>query len=122
MLLLLCAGRAKAGELPHPVSIPDTIRILVPDSVPQPDSAQAVAPAGENKKLIAALLAFPIPFGITGLHRVYLGTAPWVPVVYFVTLGGCGILPLMDFIFILTATNEELESYANNGKVFMWVK
>lgn len=80
-------------------------------------------PKTENKKLVAAILAFPVPFGFIGLHRIYLGTEPWVPVVYLITGGGGAmILPLIDFIAILVATPEELKSYENNAKIFMWAK
>src|SRR6185503_9682570 len=41
----------------------------------------------ENKRAIAAVLAFPFPFGILGLHRIYLGTKPYMPFVYLGTLG-----------------------------------
>lgn len=76
----------------------------------------------ENKKLIAAILAFPVPFGFIGLHRIYLGTEPWVPVLYLITAGGGMILPLIDFIAILCANKEELKKYENNPKLFMWIK
>ena len=36
----------------------------------------------ENKKVIAAILAFPFPFGMLGLHRIYLGTKPYMPFAY----------------------------------------
>lgn len=75
----------------------------------------------ENKKLISAILAFPFPFGILGLHRIYLGTKPYMPFVYVGTLGGCfGILPLIDFIAILFTNDETLKHFENNPKVFMW--
>ena len=75
----------------------------------------------ENKKLISAILAFPFPFGILGLHRIYLGTKPYMPFVYVGTLGGCfGILPLIDFITILIADDEAFKGFENNPKVFMW--
>src|SRR5688572_4938552 len=52
----------------------------------------------KNKRVMAAILAFPFPFGIVGLHRIYLGTAPHVPIVYIGTFGGVlGILPFIDF-------------------------
>lgn len=76
-----------------------------------------------KEKIIAAVLAFPVPFGFTGLHRIYLGSEPWVPVAYLITGGGgCGLLPLLDFIFILSADEEEFKSYENNPHFFMWVK
>ncbi len=74
----------------------------------------------KNKKLIAAALAFPFPFGIVGLHRIYLGTAPYIPVVYIGTLGGgFGILPFIDFCILIL--DKDFERYNNNNKVFMWV-
>ncbi len=73
-----------------------------------------------NKKITAAILAFPFPFGIVGLHRIYLGTAPYVPVVYIASLGGVfGILPFIDFCVI--ALDKNIERYKENKKVFMWV-
>jgi len=73
-----------------------------------------------NRKLIAALLAFPFPFGIVGLHRIYLGTDPHVPVVYIGTLGGgFGLIPLIDFFAILFV--KDIDRYVNNKQVFMWV-
>ena len=77
----------------------------------------------KKEKLIAAVLAFPVPFGFSGLHRIYLGSEPWVPVAYLLTGGGgCGLLPLIDFIFIVSASPEELASYENNPGFFMWIK
>ena len=70
----------------------------------------------KNRKLKAALLAvFLGPFGV---HRIYLGTSPNVPVVYSLTLGGLGILPLIDLISILTT--KKLERYINQNRVIMW--
>jgi hypothetical protein len=78
--------------------------------------------AGENDKVVAAILAFPL-FGIIGLHRIYLGTKPYVPVVYIATLGGCaGVLPLIDFFAIIFANKETFDCYKENPKVFMWIK
>lgn len=76
-----------------------------------------------KEKLIAAILAFPVPFGFTGLHRIYLGSDPWIPVVYLITGGGgFGLVPLIDFIFIVTADEEKFRKYENNPKFFMWVE
>ena len=74
-----------------------------------------------GKKIIASIFAFPIPFGILGLHRIFLGTKPYMPFVYIGTIGGCfGILPLIDFIAILSADEETFKHYENNPKIFMW--
>ena len=74
-----------------------------------------------NKRITSAVLAFPFPFGIVGLHRIYLGTKPYVPVAYIASLGGVfGILPLIDFFAI--TFDKDFDHYRDNGKVFMWVK
>lgn len=74
-----------------------------------------------NKRITSAVLAFPFPFGIVGLHRIYLGTKPYVPVAYIASLGGVfGILPLIDFIAI--TCDKDFDHYRDNGKVFMWIK
>jgi hypothetical protein len=74
-----------------------------------------------NKRITAAVLAFPFPFGIVGLHRIYLGTKPYVPVAYIASLGGgFGVLPLIDFFAI--TFDKNFDHYRDNGKVFMWVK
>ncbi len=74
----------------------------------------------KNRKAVAAALAFPFPFGMVGLHRIYLGTAPYVPIVYIGTVGGgFGILPFIDFCVILL--DKDITRYHENKKIFMWV-
>lgn len=75
----------------------------------------------DNRRITAALLAFPFPFGIVGLHRIFLGTKPYVPVAYIASLGGIfGLMPLVDFFVI--CFDKDFEQYLNNPKVLMWVK
>jgi len=74
-----------------------------------------------SKKIPAAIMAFPLPFGIVGLHRIYLGTEPYVPVAYIATIGGCfGVLPLIDFFVIIF--DKDMNKFINNPRVFMWAK
>lgn len=74
-----------------------------------------------NQRIISAALAFPFPFGIVGLHRIFLGTKPHVPVAYIATFGGIfGLLPLIDFFVIIL--DKDFERYQQNGQVFMWIK
>lgn len=74
---------------------------------------------GKKNKKVAAALAFPVT-GVTGIHRVYLGTAAYVPVVYVGTLGGClGILPFIDFVVILI--EKDISKYQGSRKIFMWL-
>ena len=70
-----------------------------------------------REKLNAILLA--IAMGPFGVHRLYLGTHPRVPVIYTLTLGGgLGILPLVDIIAILTT--RDLSKFKDNERIIMW--
>jgi len=91
--------------------------IIISDSIPQ----KTQSATHENKRVIAAILAFPLPFGILGVHRIYLGTKPYMPFAYIGTLGGCfGILPLIDFCTILFSDDETFKEFENNPRVIMW--
>ena len=71
-----------------------------------------------NEKLEASLLA--ITLGAFGVHRLYLGTKPVVPVFYCLTLGGgFYILTLIDVGVIVFS--KDLEKYKNNDKIVMWL-
>lgn len=71
------------------------------------------------KKLPAVLIT--IFLGPFGGHRIYLGTDVKVPVIYTLTLGGgLGLLPLCDLIAVLI--NDDLNDYADNSKIIMWMK
>lgn len=72
-----------------------------------------------RKKIISLILSFPLPFGILGLHRIYLGSKPYVPLVYIATIGGgFGIVPFIDFIVLLL--EKDISKYINNPNVIMW--
>ena len=71
----------------------------------------------ENKKVTAAVLTLTL--GMLGVHRIYLGTAPYIPAVYLFTFGGgFFILPIIDLVMILT-TND-ISKFENNNKLLMW--
>ena len=58
-------------------------------------SYSLVADSLKDKRITAALLT--IPLGFLGVHRIYLGTKPHIPIIYIATVGGCfGILPFID--------------------------
>jgi len=72
-----------------------------------------------HKRIGAVLLA--IPLGLFGLHRLYLGTKPFIPIVYIATFGGgLGILPFIDFMILVLS--KDIEPYIDNPKIFMWNK
>ena len=117
-ILISCSFAIKASEQLNFYSPIEGDLILYQDSNETAiDNTQIAQP--RFKKLKAVLLA--IFLGHFGVHRIYLGTSPNVPVVYTLTLGGgFGLLPLCDIVAILTT--QDLEKYANNNKVFMWSK
>ncbi|MES2565655.1 MAG: NINE protein [Bacteroidota bacterium] len=95
--------------------------IFISDKKPNPIFQLIRKKQKLNKKITAAVLAFPFPFGIVGLHRIYLGTKPYVPVVYIASLGGVfGILPFIDFCAI--TFGKGFDQYRNNEQVFMWIR
>lgn len=71
----------------------------------------------ENKKITAAVLTLTL--GMLGVHRIYLGTAPYIPAVYLFTFGGgFFILPVIDLVMILSS--KDLSKFENNPKLLMW--
>jgi TM2 domain-containing membrane protein YozV len=119
---------AHARVVPAPLVIADFETVTIEDgqwegdlnSRPHPLKFLFKKRQEKNKKAVCAIMAFPFPFGIVGLHRIYMGTAPHVPIVYIASLGGAfGILPMIDFFIILI--DKDLEKYIRNKKVFMWV-
>ena len=76
--------------------------------------------ANLNKtKIIAVVLA--VTLGVFGVHRLYLGTKPIVPITYTITLGGgMAILPIIDIFYIISA--KDINQITNNDFVFMWNK
>jgi hypothetical protein len=100
-------ARPPSERPPHPGTVlhGDT---LGPDTTLEKEPERAVA---------AALAVLVGPFGA---HRLYFGTKPKVPVIYGVTLGGFGVLVLIDLGHILFT--KDLGPYRHNDKVFMWAK
>lgn len=127
LLLLFCViflhGQSNSGEVIEFVYLDEQQQAELFASLqsgkPSPLLQRVFKTARKGKKLNAALLAFPFPCGIVGLHRIYLGTAPYIPVVYIASFGGAfGILPFIDFCVLLL--DQDIEPYVRNPKVFMW--
>lgn len=74
-----------------------------------------------RSKVIAAILAFPYPLGMLGLHRAYLGAKPIIPILYFLTFGGIvGILPFIDMMVLILS--KDTKPFFKNSKILMWYK
>lgn len=115
-LVLFPCTMAFAGlHQPFPVA-----RSALLDSLLQYDElhADSTVAKGENVRLVSSALA--VLLGPFGAHRLYLGTNTKVALVYGLTLGGFGILAVLDLGHLLLT--KDLTPYRNNGKVFMWGK
>lgn len=123
LLLILgftCTSNLFARQVDFFVSL-DSVEVAVDNfiSAEVQDNTKVQLKEPRFIKLKAALLALFL--GHFGVHRIYLGTDPSVPVVYSLTLGGgLGLLPLVDFIAIITS--KDLDKYIDNNRVIMWVK
>lgn len=107
-------------EKPDSIYCSDEIQLAIKNQGPNPILKLIKKKRDHNKRVTAAVLAFPFPFGIVGLHRIYMGTAPHVPVVYIATAGGIfGILPFIDFCLLVL--DKDIDRFIENKKVFMWV-
>lgn len=74
---------------------------------------------GIKKKTKAKAILMAVLTGPLGGHRLYLGTKPYVPIIYAVTLGGgFGLLPLIDIAVILLS--KDTEKYYENPQIIMW--
>lgn len=64
-----------------------------------PAGANQAGPVSDKEWLVAVLLSFFL--GVFGIHRFYTGHIG-IGIVQLLTLGGCGIWALIDFIMIIT--------------------
>ncbi len=76
--------------------------------------------ASDKSAMTAMILAFFL--GGLGIHRFYMGTATLTGVGYILTLGGCGVVALVDWVVLLIAAidNKSISDYIDNPKFFMW--
>lgn len=70
----------------------------------------------ENARRVAILLN--VSLGYFGVHRMYLGTDPKVPIFYTLSMGGGGLLWLVDLGILIA--KKDIEPYINNPRMFMW--
>lgn len=90
-------------------------------------AAPAAAPAANVTEVseVKAVTAFILNFflGGFGIHRHYMGTAPFMWALYTFTVAGIfGIVPTVDFVVLLIALidGSSISKYCNNTKFFMW--
>jgi len=121
LLLLVSASIADAQKRRFPETLVG--KILFEQTGEKEYSFRLADPADtsgvhDNTRLIAILL--DVSLGLFGVHRLYLGTDVKVPVFYTLTIGGGGILWLIDLGLILFS--KDLEPFIDNPHIFMWVE
>ncbi len=92
---------------------------------PAEASMMLSADGGMDKHTLAAIVAFAELFLGVGIlipiHRLVLGCGGKeikVVALYCVTLGGCGLLPIVDGIFLIM--DQGGTQYIDNTKFLMW--
>tara|TARA_B100000809_G_C15138678_1_gene531893 strand:+ start:1054 stop:1479 length:426 start_codon:yes stop_codon:yes gene_type:complete len=63
-------------------------------------------------------ILFTVFTGLFGGHRIYLGTHQRTPILYAITLGGLGILPLIDLVNIIFT--KDLSKFEGIPQIIMW--
>lgn len=86
------------------------------DSLATDSTQQTELP--KRKHVRAKAIVFTLLTGPLGGHRVYLGTRPGAPIIYAITLGGFGILPVIDLFHLIFT--KDLSKFEQNQKIIMW--
>lgn len=70
----------------------------------------------DNQRAVA--IGLDVSLGLFGVHRMYLGTDLKVPFIYTSTIGGGGVLWLVDLGLLIAV--KDITPFKNNSNVFMW--
>tara|TARA_B100000809_G_scaffold190766_2_gene189411 strand:- start:8195 stop:8575 length:381 start_codon:yes stop_codon:yes gene_type:complete len=65
-------------------------------------------------------ILFTVFTGFLGGHRIYFGSHHRTPIIYSLTFGGLGLLPLIDLIHIIFT--KDLSKFQEKSQVIMWRK
>lgn len=101
--------------------IENATEIVTLEVAPAATAAANVAEVSEVKAVTAFILNFFL--GGFGIHRHYMGTAPFMWALYTFTFAGIfGIVPTVDLVVLLIALidGSSIGKYCGNTKFFMW--
>lgn len=87
-------------------------------SVNETELEMEIQQTGEVKFKRGKAIIFTIFTGILGGHRIYMGTHQRTPIIYAVTFGGFGILPLIDLAHLIFT--KDISVYENKTQIIMW--
>ena len=96
----------------------DSLSILNGEIITATELEMEVLDNGEVKFKRGTAILFTIFTGILGGHRIYMGTHQRTPIIYSVTFGGFGILPLIDLVHLIFT--KDISVYENKTQIIMW--
>ena len=96
----------------------DSLSILNGEIITATELEMEVLDNGEVKFKRGKAILFTIFTGILGGHRIYMGTHQRTPIIYSVTFGGFGILPLIDLVHLIF--KKDISVYENKTQIIMW--
>ncbi|MGB0881531.1 MAG: TM2 domain-containing protein [Vicingaceae bacterium] len=109
---LFCAFTLKADNVPFKLT-KEQSQILLEAELSVDSSGMTKVKFKRGKAIL-----FTVFTGFLGGHRIYLGTHQRTPVLYSITLGGLGILPLIDLINIIFT--KDLQKFEDIPQIIMW--
>jgi hypothetical protein len=110
LLLIFCLfSFFSKANFAVPIQLQDSIVV---------DTLQTTKDLPKRKHVRAKAIIFTVLTGPLGGHRVYLGTRPGAPIIYAVTLGGFGILPVIDLVHLIF--KKDISTFEQNQKIIMW--
>lgn len=96
----------------------DSLSTLDGEIITTTELEMEVLDNGEVKFKRGKAILFTIFTGILGGHRIYMGTHQRTPIIYSVTFGGFGILPLIDLAHLIF--KKDISVYENKTQIIMW--
>ena len=63
-------------------------------------------------------ILFTVFTGFLGGHRIYLGTHHRTPIIYSLTFGGLGILPIIDLVHLIVT--KDISQFEQKTQIVMW--
>lgn len=121
-LFAICSASANnyvANDAAIDALVENSVEMVIDLDAVMAPAAPAAAVSAKNP-VVAAVLGWVL--GWPGVHRYYLGTAPWMILPYFLTGGGFGVVYVVDAVLL---TVDALENrinpqYLNNERIIMW--
>lgn len=123
-LFAICSASANnyvANDAAIDALVENSVEMVMTAEADMAPAAPAAAYVSASKNpVVAAVLAWVL--GWPGIHRYYLGTAPWMILPYFLTGGGFGVVYVVDAVLItIDALEDRINpAYLNNERIIMW--